>query len=41
MGQMEENVIGSLAGKVRIKGDILSTGTKWDATLTPTSRSTC
>ena len=26
-----KNLIGSLAGKVRIKGNILSTGTKWDA----------
>lgn len=24
-------LIGSLAGKIRIKGDILSTGTAWDA----------
>ena len=25
------NLIGALAGKLRIKGDILSTGAKWDA----------
>jgi antitoxin (DNA-binding transcriptional repressor) of toxin-antitoxin stability system len=28
-------LIGSLAGKVEIKGDILSTGTRWDASRSP------
>ena len=26
-----EELIGSLAGKIRIRGDILSTGLEWDA----------
>jgi prevent-host-death family protein len=31
LGADSASVIGSLRGKIRIKGDILSTGVRWDA----------
>lgn len=31
IGADSEELIGSLAGRIRIKGDILSTGLRWDA----------
>jgi prevent-host-death family protein len=31
IGADSESLIGSLAGKIEIKGDILSTGLRWDA----------
>jgi prevent-host-death family protein len=31
LGADSASLIGSLKGKVRIKGDILSTGVRWDA----------
>ncbi len=31
IGGDSETLIGSLAGKIEIKGDILSTGLRWDA----------
>jgi prevent-host-death family protein len=31
LGADSEDLIGSLAGKLAIKGDVLSTGVRWDA----------
>jgi prevent-host-death family protein len=31
LGADSEALIGSLAGKIEIKGDVLSTGLRWDA----------
>jgi prevent-host-death family protein len=31
VGADSANLIGSLKGKIKIKGDILSTGVRWDA----------
>ena len=31
IGTESADLIGSLAGKIRIKGDIFSTGVRWDA----------
>lgn len=31
LGTEGESLIGALAGKIRIKGDITSTGVRWDA----------